>query len=192
MTTYFFETLLIEFWGSCSWPLNLGWLCDCFYSENMAEEMLHQFPGQALWDWQLPLLASWNPCFGKSQPLCGKSSCWDRHIVKKLNLGILRVHMGRGGQPEPGILAISSQLLDMWVKKSHLGCGQGPRTTARTEATKCPVQANSSPLSHRQRPQLSWGWRWRGASPSVPAWFPDPRNCVHQQTISVSTTKFWG
>lgn len=66
-------------------------------------------------------------------------------------------------------------------KKSHLGCGQGPRTTARTEAAKCPVQANSSPLSHRRRPQISWGWGWRGASPAVPAWFPEPRNCISKR-----------
>lgn len=171
-------------------------LCDCFSSKHMVEEMLNQFPGQALWDWQVSLLASWNTHFGESQPLGWKTSCSDCHIVRKLHLGILRVYMGRDDLPEPDILAISRQVLGMWVggknkNQNHLRCGEGPRTIAELKPQSALFRP-SSPLGHSAEAPALVRARVRGAAPAVAAWLPDPWDCVHQKMISIFLTTFWG
>lgn len=139
-------------------------LCDCFSSKHMVEEMLSQFPGQALWDWQVSLLASWNTHFGESQPLGWKTSCSDCHVVRKLHLGILTVYMGRDDQPQPDILAISRQVLGMWggknKNKNHLRCGEGPRATAELRPPSALFRP-ASPLGHSaEAPALVGGEGW--------------------------------
>ena len=69
-------------------------------------------------------------------------------------MGILRVYMGRDDLPEPDILAISRQVLGMWVggdKKSknenHLRCGEGPRTIAELRPQSALFRP-ASPLGH--------------------------------------------
>lgn len=173
-------------------------LCDCFSSKHMVEEMLNPFPGQALWDWQVSLLASWNTHFGESQPLGWKTSCSDCHGVRKLHLGVLRVYMGRDDQPELDILAFSRQVLGMWVggkkRKQNIRCGERPRTIAELRPQSALFRP-ASPLGHSaEAPALvgGEGWGVRGAAPAVSAWPPDPWNCVPQKMISIFITKFWG